>query len=156
MYSLTAQGRHQRNIPPPAPNPLEDRFFTDWSGDGSRSPHEGPPVQNVPMGETILSHRTGDAYDVEQGQATPQSSQPAAIPTITHEANPNATGQAILIEPPSFRLPTERPNMPEEERPEEEIVSIIGPDTLAVVMDSAIGILRIQQVEATTQTLAPT
>ena len=32
-----------------------------------------------------------------------QSSQPAAIPTIIHEANPNATDQAILIEPPSVR-----------------------------------------------------
>ena len=45
--------------------------------------------------------------------------------------------------------------MPEEERPEEKIVSIIGPDTPAVVMDSAICILRIQHVGATTQTLAP-
>ena len=39
--------------------------------------------------------------------------------------------------------------------PEEEIVSIIGPDTPTVVMDSAIHILRIQQVGTTTQTLAP-
>ena len=45
--------------------------------------------------------------------------------------------------------------MPEGERPQEEIVSIIGPDTPAVVMDSAIGILRIKQVGATTQTSAP-
>ena len=99
MYSPTAQGRHQRNIPPPAPSPLENRFFMDWSSDGSRSPNEGPLVQNVPIGETLLSHRTGDVYKVKPGQTTPESSQPAAIPTITHEANPNATGQAILIEP---------------------------------------------------------
>ena len=39
--------------------------------------------------------------------------------------------------------------------PEEEIVSVIGPNTPAVVKDSVIGILRIQQVEATTQTSAP-
>ena len=39
--------------------------------------------------------------------------------------------------------------------PEEEIVSVIGPNTPAVVMDPAIGILRIQQVGATTQILAP-
>ena len=39
--------------------------------------------------------------------------------------------------------------------PEEEIVSVIGPNTPAVVMDSMIGILRIQQVGATTQTSAP-
>ena len=38
--------------------------------------------------------------------------------------------------------------------PEEEVVSVIGPNSPAVVRDSAIGILRIQQVEATTQTLA--
>ena len=38
---------------------------------------------------------------------------------------------------------------------EEEIVSVIGPNTPAVVMDSMISILRIQQVGATTQTLAP-
>ena len=44
--------------------------------------------------------------------------------------------------------------MPEEGRPEEEIVSVIAPDTLAVVMGSAIGILRIQ-VGATTQISAP-
>ena len=65
MYSPRAQGRHQRNIPPPAPTPSQDRFFMDWSGDGSRSPHKGPPVQNVPMGETLLPHRTGDAYEVK-------------------------------------------------------------------------------------------
>ena len=34
-------------------------------------------------------------------------------------------------------------------------MSIIGPDTLAVVIASAIGILRIQQVGASTQTSAP-
>ena len=39
--------------------------------------------------------------------------------------------------------------------PEEEIVSVIGPNTPAVVWDSAIGILRIQQVGATIQTSAP-
>ena len=39
--------------------------------------------------------------------------------------------------------------------PEENIVSIIEPDTQAVVMDSAVEILRIQQVGATTQTSAP-
>ena len=71
--------------------------------EGSTSPCEGPPVQNVPIGETLLSHRTGDAYGVEWGQTTPQSSQPAAIPTITDAAIPNATGQAILIQPPSVR-----------------------------------------------------
>ena len=38
MYSPTVQGRHQRNIPPPVPAPLEDRFFTDWSMEGSGSP----------------------------------------------------------------------------------------------------------------------
>ena len=38
--------------------------------------------------------------------------------------------------------------------PEEEIVSVIGPNTPAVVMDSMIDILRIQQVEATIQTSA--
>ena len=90
---------------------------------------------------------------------TPQSFQPAATPTITQEINPNARGQAILIEPhlsqETSRLPTERPSVPEEERPGEEIVSVIGPDTLVVVMDPAIGILRIQQVGASTQTLAP-
>ena len=61
MYSPTAQGRHQRNIPSPAP----DTFFTDWSSDGSRTPHEGAAVQNVSIRETLLSHRTGDAYEVE-------------------------------------------------------------------------------------------
>ena len=60
MYSPTAQGRHQRNIPPPAPTPSENRFFMDWSSEGSRSPHEEPPVQNVPIGETLLSHRAGE------------------------------------------------------------------------------------------------
>ena len=60
----------------------------------------------------------------------------------------------------TFRLPTESLNTPEEERPEEErpeeeIVSIIGPDTPDVVMDSAVNILRMQQVGATTQTSAP-
>ena len=90
-------------------------------------------------------------------QTTLQSSQPGAIPTITDEANPNAIGKAILIELPleTSRLPAERSNTPEEESPEEEIVSIIGPDTPAVVMDSAVDILRIQQVGATTQTSAP-
>ena len=39
--------------------------------------------------------------------------------------------------------------------PEEEIVSVIGPNIPAVVRDSAIVILRIQQVGATTQTSAP-
>ena len=39
--------------------------------------------------------------------------------------------------------------------PEEETVSVIGPNTPAVVMDSMIGIMRIQQVGATNQTLAP-
>ena len=39
--------------------------------------------------------------------------------------------------------------------PKEEIVSVIGPNTPAVVRDSVIGILRIQQAGATTQTLAP-
>ena len=56
----------------------------------------------------------------------------------------------------TFRLPTERLNTPDKESPKEEIVSIIGPDTPAVVMDSAVDILRIQQVEATTKTLAQT
>ena len=65
MYSPTAQGRHQRNIHPPAPAPSEDRFFTDWSSEGLRSPHEEPPSQNVPIGETLLAHGTGDAYEVE-------------------------------------------------------------------------------------------
>ena len=65
MYSPTAQGRHQRNIPPPAPAPSEDRFFTDWSSDGSRPPHEEPPAQNVPIEETLLAHGVGDAYEVE-------------------------------------------------------------------------------------------
>ena len=27
MYSPTTQGRHQRNIPPPAPNPSEDKIL---------------------------------------------------------------------------------------------------------------------------------
>ena len=154
MYSHTAQGRHQRRIPPPAPAPLEDRFFTYWSIEGSGSPHEEPPAQNVPIAETLLAHGTGDAYEVEQGQITLQSPQLTAIPTITQGSNLNATGQATLIEPPlsqdTSRLPTERSNMPEE-----EIVSVIGPNTPAVVMDSVIGILRLQQVGATTQTSAP-
>ena len=74
MYFPTAQGRHQGNIPPPAPAPWEDRFFMDCRSDGSRFPCERPPAQNVPAGETLLSCRTGDAYEVEQGQTTPQSS----------------------------------------------------------------------------------
>ena len=61
MYSPTAQCRHQRNIPPLASAPLEDRFCTDWSSDGSRSPHEEPPAQNVPIGETLLAHGMIDA-----------------------------------------------------------------------------------------------
>ena len=68
-------------------------------------------------------------------------------------SNLNAMGQTILTEPPirqdTSRLPTERPNMPEE-----DIVSVKGPNTPAVVRDSVIGILRIKQVGATTQTLA--
>ena len=59
MYCPTAQGRHQRNVPPPAPTPLEDSFFMDWSSEGSRSLHEEPPVQNFSIGETLLSHGTG-------------------------------------------------------------------------------------------------
>ena len=39
--------------------------------------------------------------------------------------------------------------------PEEDIGSVIGPSTPAVVRDSVIGILRIQKVGATTQTSAP-
>ena len=38
---------------------------------------------------------------------------------------------------------------------EEEIVSTIGPDTPAVVINSSIDTLRIQQVGATTQTSVP-
>ena len=67
MYSPTAQGRHQRNTAPPVPAPSEDRFFTDWSSEGSRSPHEEPTTQNVPIGENLLACETGDEYEVEQG-----------------------------------------------------------------------------------------
>ena len=65
MSFPTAQGRHQRNILPPAPAPSEDTFFTDWISEGSRSPHEEPPTQNVPTGENLLAHGMGDAYEIE-------------------------------------------------------------------------------------------
>ena len=45
--------------------PSEDRFFTDWSSEGSRSPHEEPPKQNIPVREDLLAHGMGDAYEVE-------------------------------------------------------------------------------------------
>ena len=73
--------------------------------------------------------------------------------------NPNATVQTILIELPTgqeaARLSTKRINTLEEGMLEEEIVSTIGPDTPALVINSSIVTLRIQQVGAATQTSAP-
>ena len=154
MHSSIAQSIPQRNIPPPVPTPSEDRFFTDWSSNGSRSPPGALLAQNIPLGETTITHGVGDTHEVEQGQATQQTSQPAAIPTIVQGSSFNATGQAILMEPPlshdTHRQPSERSNMPEE-----ELVSVIGPNTSDVVTDPAVGILRIQQVKVTTQISAP-
>ena len=70
IYSLTMQSRHLRNILPPTPALLEDRFFTDWSSDGSRSPHVVPPTQSVPMGETSITHGMGDVCATEQRQTS--------------------------------------------------------------------------------------
>ena len=38
-------GQEPPHRTPPTPAPLEDRFFTDWSSLGSRSPHVRMPPQ---------------------------------------------------------------------------------------------------------------
>ena len=139
----------------------------DWSSEESGSPNGRIVEQHDLIGESPSPHRSEDTPGergylgtrVKQGQTTPQSSQPAAMPTITVEVNQNATVQTIPIVLPTrqeaARLPTERINTLQEGMLEEEIVSTIGQDTPAVVINSSIVTLRIQQVGATTQTLAP-
>ena len=97
-------------------------------------------MQNIPIGETLVTHAVGDAYEVAQGQTTSQPSQPVAIQTISQGSHLGDTGQTNLMEPPltqnTFGLLPERLNVPEE-----EIVPPIGPNTSDVFTDPAIGIL---------------
>ena len=154
MYSPTAQGRPQRNIPPLTPAPSEDRFFIDWSSIEWRSAQGAPLVQNILIGETPVTYGVGDAYEVGHGQTTSQPSQPVAIPTISQGSHLGDTGQTIPMKPPltqnTFGLPPERLNVPEE-----EIVPPIGPNISNVVMDPAIATLGLQHVETNTQTVVP-
>ena len=45
-------GQESLHRTPPTPAPLEDRFFTDWSSLGSRSPQVRMPPQSVLVRET--------------------------------------------------------------------------------------------------------
>ena len=142
MHYPIAECRPQRNIPPPAPTPLQDTFSTDWNSNGSSSPPGALLAQNIPLGETTIMHGVGDTHGVELGQTTQQASQSAAILTIAQGSSLDAIGQAILMEPPfshdTYRQPSERSHMPEE-----ELVPVIGPNTSGVVTDPAMGMLRI-------------
>ena len=101
-----------------------------------------------------------DIWDLELNEGRQPHSLLSLLPSHPLQMKPIQMPQVRQFQQSSpsqetFRLPTERLNTPMEERPEEERVSIIGPDTPAVVMDSAVDILRTQQVGTTTQTLAP-
>ena len=123
-------------------------FFTDWSSVGSRSPPVVLPMQSVPIEETSITPGMGDICEAEQ--ATSQPSQP-----ILQRSHLNATGQAVQVDLPlvqdTFRQSPERSNVPQE-----EIMTNIGRNTLDVVIEPAVGILRTPHIEATTQTLIPT
>ena len=148
MYSSTTQSRHLRNIPPPTPFPLEERFFTDWSSAESRSPQVVPPTQSVPIEETSITLGMGDVHEAEQTALHP--SQP-----ISQGSHLNATGQAVqvdlLLVQDTLRWPPERSNVPEE-----GIMTYIGTNTSDVIIEPAVGILRTPHIEATTQTSIPT
>ena len=113
MHSPTTQSKHLRNIPPPTPALSEDRFFTDWSSDGSRSPHAMPPAQSVLIGETSITHGMGDVCEAEQRQTALQPSQP-----VSQGSHLDATGQAVQVDLPivqdTLRLSPERSHVPEE------------------------------------------
>ena len=66
IYCPTTQSRHLRT--PPTPAPSEDRFFTDWSSVGSRSPPVVLPTQSVPIGETSITLGMGDVHEAEHRQ----------------------------------------------------------------------------------------
>ena len=86
IYSPTTQNRHLRT--PSTPAPSEDRFFTDWSSVGSRSPPVVPSTQSVPIEDTSLTPGMGDVCEAEP--AASQPSQP-----ISQGFHLNVTGQAL-------------------------------------------------------------
>ena len=133
IYSPTTQSRHLRT--PPTPAPSEDRFFTDWSSVGSRSPPVVLPTQSVPIEDTSITPGMGDVCEAEQ--AALQPSQP-----ISQGSHLNATGQAVQVDLPlvqdTFRWSPERSNVPEE-----GIMTNIGTNTSDVVIEPAVGVLRL-------------
>ena len=146
IFSPTTQNRHPRT--PSTPAPSEDRFYTDWSSIGSRSPPVVPPTQTVPIEEVSITPGMGDVCEAEQ--AALQPSQP-----ISQRSHLNASGQAVQVELPlvqdTFRWSPERSNVPEE-----GIRTNIGTNTSDVVIEPTVGTLRTPHLEATTQTSIPT
>ena len=147
IYSPTTQSRHLRT--PPIPAPSEDRFFTDWSSVGSRSPPVVLPTQSVPIVDISITPGMGDVCEAEQTASQP--SQP-----ISQGSCLNATGQAVQVDFPLFRILLKRWSPERSNVPEEEIMTNRGTNTSDVVIEPAVGILRTPHIETTTQTLIPT
>ena len=82
-------GQESPHRTPPTPAPSEDRFFTDWSSLGSKSPHVRMPPQSV------LVRETGPDINQPANQTTQPGSEPTQIGVME-----NALQEDTIVSPP--------------------------------------------------------